>query len=148
MSSPLVSVLLPVWNAATTLPACLRSVQRQTERRWQCVVVDDGSQDSTLAYARWFAARDQRFVVVSTPHQGLVAALNTGLTYCQGQFVARMDADDLMHRQRLTRQVQAMVDQPELVALGCHVRCFPRQHLSDGFHAYERWLNGMHPDRR
>jgi hypothetical protein len=112
---PLVSVLLPVWNAATTLPTCLWSIQRQTEPHWQCVIVD----------------------------QGLVPALNTGLAYCQGRFIARMDADDVMHRQRLAVQVQAMAEQPELVAVGCHVRCFPRQHLQDGWRAYERWLNGM-----
>jgi glycosyltransferase involved in cell wall biosynthesis len=142
-SPPLVSVLLPVWNAETTLPACLRSIQRQTEPHWQCVVVDDGSQDGSLACAKWFAARDPRFVVVSTSHQGLVSALNTGLVYCQGRFIARMDADDVMHRQRLAVQVLAMAEQPELVAVGCHVRCFPRQHLQDGWRAYERWLNSM-----
>jgi cellulose synthase/poly-beta-1,6-N-acetylglucosamine synthase-like glycosyltransferase len=141
--SPLVSVLLPVWNAETTLPACLQSVQRQTEQRWQCVIVDDGSQDGSLAWAQWFAARDPRFVVVATPHQGLVSALNTGLAYCQGRFIARMDADDVMHRQRLRAQVQAMIAQPALTAVGCHVRCFPRRHLQDGFRAYERWLNGI-----
>ena len=143
VSPPLVSVLLPVWNAETTLGVCLRSVQRQTEQRWQCVMVDDGSQDGSLALARWFAARDPRFIVVATPHRGLVSALNTGLAYCQGRFIARMDADDVMHRQRLTAQVQAMAEQPDLVAVGCHVRCFPRRHLQDGFRAYERWLNSI-----
>src|SRR5262245_63072264 len=97
VAHPLVSILLPVWNAAATLPACLRSIQRQTEPRWQAVIVDDGSRDGSLACARWFADQDPRFVVLATAHQGLVPALNTGLAYCQGRFVARMDADDLMH---------------------------------------------------
>ena len=74
---PLISILLPVWNAAATLPTCLRSLQRQTEQRWQCVLVDDGSDDDSLAYARWFAA-GLPFTVVATSHQGLVAALHTG----------------------------------------------------------------------
>ena len=60
---PLISVLLPVWNAAATLPACLRSLQRQTEQRWQCVLIDDGSEDGSLACARWFAAQEARFAV-------------------------------------------------------------------------------------
>src|SRR6266571_5657297 len=107
-SDPLVSVLLPVLNAATTLPACLRSIQRQTEPRWQCVLVDDGSDDESLACARWFAAQDPRFEVVAAAHQGLVSALRTGLAHCRGRFVARMDADDLMHRQRLSMQVRAL----------------------------------------
>jgi glycosyltransferase involved in cell wall biosynthesis len=126
----------------------LRSVLRQTEPHWQCVIIDDGSQDDTLACARWFAARDARFTVLSTTHQGLVAALNTGLSACRGHFIARMDADDLMHRQRLAAQIQALEADPALVAVGCHVRLFPRQYLSDGRRTYERWLNNIDTPQR
>lgn len=136
-------MLVPVWNAAATLPACLRSVQRQTEQRWQCVLVDDGSDDASLACAQRFAAQDPRFEIVATAHQGLVAALNTGLSHCRGPLIARMDADDLMHRQRLARQIQLLQEQPDVAAVGCHVRLFPRQGLSEGRRAYERWLNSI-----
>src|SRR5262245_8740952 len=105
---PLISVLVPVWNAAATLPACLRSLQRQTEQRWQCVLVDDGSEDGSLACARWFAAQDARFTVVATAHQGLVAALQTGLAYCHGRFVARMAAEDLVDRSQLGLLVRGL----------------------------------------
>lgn len=141
--NPLVSVLLPVWNAQATLSACLRSVQRQTEPRWQCVIIDDGSRDGSLACARWFAERDSRFRVVARSHQGLVSALNIGLTFCRGEFIARMDADDLMHRQRLVAQIHTLQAHPALAAVGCHVRLFPRQGLRDGRRAYERWLNSI-----
>lgn len=141
--SPLVSVLIPVWNALSTLPACLRSLQRQREARWQGVIVDDGSEDGSLACARWFAEQDDRFLVLATAHQGLVAALNTGLAHCLGHVVARMDADDLMHRERLNRQLQALHATPALAAVGCHVRMFPRRHLRTGRHTYERWLNSI-----
>ena len=143
MPGPLVSVLLPAFNAAATLPATARSIVRQTERRWECVIVDDGSTDGTLACARRWAERDARFVVVPTPHRGLVAALNAGLERCRGRFIARIDADDLMHRERLAAQVAALVAQPQLAAVGCHVRLFPRRGLRDGLRAYERWLNGI-----
>ena len=145
---PLISVLLPVWNAAATLPACLRSLQRQTEQRWQCVLVDDGSEDDSLAWARWFAAQDARFAVVATAHQGLVAALQTGLAHCRGRFVARMDADDLMHRQRLALQVRTLVESPHLAAVGCHVRLFPRRGLPEGRRTYEHWLNSIDTPER
>jgi len=138
---PSVTILLPACNAVATLPACLRSVVRQTERHWRCVIVDDGSTDTTRECAREFAGRDDRFVVISTPHQGLIAALHTGLAQCAGDFVARMDADDLMHRDRLAAQTAALVAAPDLVAVGCHVRLFPRAHLRDGMRSYERWLN-------
>ena len=139
----LVSVLIPAWNAAPTLPACLRSLQRQSETRWHCVIVDDGSQDDTLACAGAFAARDPRFEIVSAPHRGIVASLNTGLRHCRAPLIARMDADDLMHRHRLAAQAQALSENPRLSAVGCHVRLFPRRHLRPGRRAYERWLNSV-----
>ena len=141
--SPVVSVLLPAHNAAATLPACLRSLTRQTVTDWACVLVDDGSTDDTAAIARAAARRDPRITVVTTPHRGLVAALDEGLHHCAAPYVARMDADDLMRRTRLADQVQALETQPELTAVGAHVRIFPRQHLHDGWRAYERWLNGL-----
>lgn len=114
------------------LPACLRSLQRQSEARWHCVLVDDGSQDDTLACARDFGFRDPRFEIVSTPHRGIVAALNTGLQRCRVPLIARMDADDLMHRHRLATQARALQADPRLAAVGCHVRLFPRHHLRPG----------------
>jgi len=66
-SAPEISVLLPAYQAEATLDACLRSVARQSEPRWECIVVDDGSADGTRAVAERFAARDGRFRVVATP---------------------------------------------------------------------------------
>ncbi len=141
--TPWVSVLIPAWNAATTLPTCLWSVQRQSEPGWECIIVDDGSQDDTLAWARWFAQHDARFTVLSIPHQGIVTALNTGLQLCRGHFVARMDADDIMQRHRLALQLGAFAAAPGLAVVGCHVRLFPRQTLTPGRRTYEHWLNSM-----
>jgi glycosyltransferase involved in cell wall biosynthesis len=136
-----VSILLPAFNAAATLPAALRSIRRQSFADWQCIAVDDGSTDTTLACLRSFAAEDPRFVVIATPHRGLVEALRAGLERCGGRFVARMDADDVMHRRRLEAQVAALEGAPSLSAVGCHVRLFPRADLRDGRRAYEAWLN-------
>ena len=147
-STPRVSILLPAYDAERTLPATLRSILRQTEPSWECVIVDDGSSDATLACARTFAERDARFTIVSTPHCGLVAALNTGIEHCRAAIVARMDADDLMHRHRLAAQLQRLDVEPQLVAVGCHVRLFPRAPLRDGLRAYERWLNSIDSARR
>lgn len=146
--SPRVSILLPAFNADATLGACLRSIQRQTESGWECVIVDDGSTDGTLACARTFAERDGRFMVVPAPHRGLVATLNGGLQRCGAEFIARMDADDLMHRTRLAEQLRLFAAQPHLIAAGCHVRLFPRRHLRDGLRAYERWLNSIDSAQR
>ena len=138
-----VSILLPAFDAASTLPACLRSIERQRETRWECVIVDDGSRDATGGCARSFAARDPRFRVVTTPHRGLVAALATGLAACRAPVVARMDADDVMHRDRLALQLAALDADPALAAVGAHVRVFPRRQLAPGLRAYERWLDAI-----
>jgi len=143
-----ISILLPVYQAEATLDGCLRSVARQSEPRWECIVVDDGSTDGTRAVAERFAARDGRFRVVPAPHRGLVAALNAGLERCRGRVVARMDADDVMHRERLAVQLRALDAAPGLAAVGCHVRLFPRARLTDGLRAYERWLDGIDSPRR
>lgn len=145
---PRISVLLPAFDAGATLGAALRSVARQVERDLECIVVDDGSTDGTRAVAEAHASRDRRIRVVARPHGGIVAALATGLDACRGEFVARMDADDLMHRDRLRAQLDLLAGDPALAAAGCHVRLFPRTGLSGGMRDYERWLNGIDsPDR-
>ena len=90
-----------------------------------------------------FARADDRFRVLAGPHRGLVATLNAGLELCRGAVVARMDADDWMHRDRLAAQLSLLTSRPELSAVGCRVRIFPRSSLRDGRRAYERWLNGV-----
>ena len=142
-AAPRVSILLPAFNAEATLPACLRSILRQREVEWECLVVDDGSEDGTLECARGFAARDPRFRAIPAGRHGLVRALGTGLRHCRAPLVARMDADDLMHRDRLAAQVTLLERDTRLDAVGCHVRVFPRDSLKDGARRYESWLNGI-----
>jgi glycosyltransferase involved in cell wall biosynthesis len=138
---PRVSVLMPVRDAADTLGACLRSLQRQSFSDWECVLVDDGSLDTSLALARTAQAREPRIRVWAAGRHGIVPALNRGIDLCRGPLVARMDADDLMHRERLAAQWAALEAEPRLAAVGCHVRLFPRRELRAGSRAYERWLN-------
>lgn len=143
MSDPLVSILLPARDAAATLPVCLASIERQSESRFECVLVDDGSRDATRAIAESVARSDVRFRVIATAAQGLVAALNTGLAACRAPLVARMDADDWMHHERLALQLRALDADSTLSGVGCHVRMFPRASLLPGLREYERWLRSI-----
>jgi glycosyltransferase involved in cell wall biosynthesis len=138
-----VSVLLPAWNAAATIDACLDSLRRQTLADWECVVVDDGSSDATAAIVTSAAGRDGRIRLISRGRCGLVSALNEGLTHCRAPLVARMDADDVMHRERLAAQVEALDRDPHLSAVGCHVRIFPRDTMSPRLREYEAWVNSV-----
>jgi glycosyltransferase involved in cell wall biosynthesis len=143
MSGPAVSVLIPAYDAERTIGTTLRSVLRQTFANWECIVVDDGSRDRTGDIVAEFARRDARIVPASSEHLGIVGALNRGLALCRGEFVARLDADDFMHRSRLERQYALARQEPELGAIGCHVRLFPRRAGTGGRRSYERWLNSL-----
>jgi glycosyltransferase involved in cell wall biosynthesis len=143
MSPPRVSILLPAFNAADTLDACLHSLRRQTLEAWECVLVDDGSTDATAEIAGRAAAADSRMALVQRPHGGIVDALNAGLARCRAPLIARMDADDVMHRGRLATQAAALDAAPHLDAVGCHVRIFPRAALTPRRREYEAWLNGL-----
>ena len=156
--TPSVSILLPVWNAEQTLEACLHSVQRQTLKEWECVVVDDGSNDGSVEVAQQIASSDRRIRVVETEHLGLVSTLNTGIDHCEAPLVARMDADDLMHRTRLEQQKSTLDAASDLCGVGSHVRLFPRRitnqiderplpgestQVRKGRGGYESWLNSI-----
>ena len=139
-----VSILLPVRNAASTLASCLKSLTRQTETDWQCVAVNDGSSDASGKLLESAAALDDRIEVIHTPPKGLVAALTCGLKQCQAPLVARMDADDWMHRERLQLQCDWLDAKPNDTAVGTWVRVFPRnEKLREGRRLYEDWLNGL-----
>jgi glycosyltransferase involved in cell wall biosynthesis len=144
---PRTSILLPVFDAAETLTTCLHSIQRQTDPDWECVVVDDGSADRGIEIVRAFSAMDVRFRPFARIHRGLVPTLLDGIEQCRGRFVARMDADDWMHRDRIAAQCAVLEDNPALAAVGCRVRLFPRRGLRDGMRAYERWLNSIDSPR-
>jgi hypothetical protein len=141
--TPLISVLLPVYDAAPTLALSLESIRRQRGVRWECIAVDDGSSDDSLACLRRVAALDSRVRVLGREHGGIVAALNAGLAECQGKYVARMDADDVMLRDRLRCQAEALERDETLGGVGCHVRIFPRSERSPGRQEYEGWLNSL-----
>lgn len=134
---------MPVRDASGTLPACLESIRRQRGPSWECVAVDDGSDDASAAILARAAALDARFRVLSQPASGIVAALSHGLAACRGAYVARMDADDLMRSTRLGRQALLLDADPSLAGVGSHVRLFPRTPEFSGRAEYERWLNSL-----
>lgn len=137
------SILLPAFNAAKTITNALASVRGQSDAAWECVVVDDGSSDETAALVSQAARLDSRIRLVQRPHRGLVEALNEGLRHCRAPLIVRMDADDVMRRDRLAAQAAALDADPTLSAVGCHVRIFPRHGLSPRLREYETWLNSL-----
>lgn len=138
---PQVSILLPVWNAAETLPAALRSVSAQTFRDWELVAADDGSDDASLAILDRAARKDRRIRVVSGAHAGIVAALRSASSVASAPLLARMDADDLMHPRRLAFQVARMEASPRVDVLATRVRSIGTR--GEGMRRYVAWQNDL-----
>lgn len=141
-------MLLPAFDAGSSLVSALRSVRRQTAASFECVVVDDGSRDATPDIVRRFAAADPRFRLVQRPHAGLVAALTAGLAECRAPVIARMDADDLMRRDRLEAQLALLSSGATLAAVGAHATLVPRAALKEGALEYERWIASIDSPER
>jgi glycosyltransferase involved in cell wall biosynthesis len=141
--APAISVLIPAYDAAHTLASALGSVQRQSETDWEAIVVDDGSADRTPEIAAAFARKDARVRLIERAHGGIVAALQAGISQCRAPLIARFDVDDLMSRRRLELQRAALAHNPSLVAVGSHVRLFPRATLREGRLRYEHWLRSI-----
>ena len=138
---PRVSVLLPVKNAEPFLEECLQSIQQQTFTDWECCILDDGSSDGSAAIALHFINSDARFHRVEPTGEGLIAANRTLLAAAKGEFVTRMDADDIMPKDKLANLVRELeLAMPKTIVTG-RVQFFPEENCGTGTRFYENWLN-------
>ncbi len=114
---PLVSILMPVFNGAQHIRESVASLVKQTYRNIELVIVDDGSTDDTLEIINQI--KDPRIRIVSLPkNMGIVGALNTGFDLCKGEFIARMDCDDICEPDRLSKQYNYLLEHPEVGICG------------------------------
>jgi glycosyltransferase involved in cell wall biosynthesis len=121
-SSPTVSVILPIFNAAAYLPEALHSVCAQTFTAWELIAVDDGSTDGSAAVLRGWP--DPRLRWTRQPHQGAAAARNAGLLRARAPYVAFLDADDVWLPDKLAAQVAALAADPALALVFGHYQNF------------------------
>ncbi len=143
--TPAVTVLIPVRDAEATVGAALRSIRDQRLRELQIVVVDDGSRDGTPAVLARHAAADPRVQPVRLPRPaGIVAALDAGLARARAPLLARMDADDVAHPERLARQRAFLATHPEVDVCDTRVEITrPDGPAAGGFRAYGAWLDSI-----
>jgi glycosyltransferase involved in cell wall biosynthesis len=120
---PLVSVIMSMRNGASTVGAAVRSIVMQTLRDWELIVIDDGSSDQSSAIVEGF--RDDRIRLVrESGSAGLAARLNQAVALSKGEFIARMDADDICFPERLSRQVARLREDQKLDLIGCRAVVF------------------------
>ena len=144
-TTPRISVLMPVRDAAPWLSESLPSLFSQTESAWELLAVDDGSTDRSRAILERWAARDARIRVLETAasRRGIVAALNLGLAAARAPLLARMDADDVALPERFARQAALLDDEPGLWGSCCRVEAFPARNVREGMSRYLAWQNSL-----
>jgi glycosyltransferase involved in cell wall biosynthesis len=116
--TPLISVVMPVRDGARWLGEAITSVQAQTLANFELIIIDDGSADDSPCIMEASARSDPRIHTIRQGRRGLVPALNRGLAESRGRFIARLDADDRAHPERLQRQSQYLDSHPEVGLLG------------------------------
>jgi glycosyltransferase involved in cell wall biosynthesis len=157
-SDPQISVCMPVYNAERYVTEAIESVLNQTLGDFEFLIVDDGSTDGTLRILERHAAREPRIRLTSRPNKGLVASLNELVYRARGEFLARMDADDVAMPERFARQVEYLRTHPECVLVGSRawetdaegdpIREFPTLSDHDEIDAYHFRIKGpaiLHP---
>ncbi|MFT5258873.1 MAG: glycosyltransferase involved in cell wall biosynthesis [Saprospiraceae bacterium] len=132
-------------NAAATLADCLNSCLGQTIDCFELMIVDDHSEDNSIALAQQLTNHlpTTRVHIVKNSGMGLVDALNTGLNASSAEFVARMDSDDIMLPSRLEKQLSFLRNHPNIEVLGTQVDIFPQAEIKDGFASFVNWQNTL-----
>ncbi len=117
--SPLVSVLMPVFNGERYLAQSIRSVLEQDYSNFECIIIDDASTDATPVILQGFAGDERVRVIRNEQNLGAYPSLNRAAGLARGTLLAIQDADDLSRPRRLSRQVQAFQNDPQLLLTGC-----------------------------
>ena len=120
-----VSVLMPLYNASQYLREAIESILQQTFQHFEFVIINDGSTDNSEQIILQYSDPRIRYFH-NEENKGLVYTLNKGLELCQGAYIARMDADDISHPDRLKKQVDFMIQNPKVGVLGSWMKTIPR----------------------
>jgi len=122
-----VSVLMPVFNAQRYVAQAVESILNQTFSDFEFIIIDDGSTDESLKILQRYAAQDRRIRLVDRPNKGITPTLNEGIALSQGEFIARMDADDVAFERRLEVQYDFMHANPCVLCCGSFYQLIDRR---------------------
>lgn len=120
MDDVLVSILLPAYNEEDNILASVNSVLNQTYKSFQLIIINDGSIDRTSEIIKQNFLHDSRVVLIDKKNEGLAKSLNRGLYQAEGKWIARIDADDCWHKNKLKEQMFFLSNNEDIVLLGCN----------------------------
>lgn len=139
----MISILMPVFNAALHLKACIASIQKQSLQDWELIAINDHSTDDSSKILAEFAGEDPRISFFNNKEKGIIPALRLAFQHSKGNFITRMDADDLMPINKLADLQKVLLEcGPGHVITGL-VKYFSDSGLGDGYKNYENWLNSL-----
>lgn len=134
-----ISIIIPVYNAERFLRRCLNSVLNQSYSNWECIIVDDGSKDSSPAICDEYVKTDSRFKVIHKENGGVSRARNTGLSLVVGEWVTFVDSDDELALDALKHFIESMERYPKASVLrGGHRTVTPTAIGKD--RSAEKWI--------
>ena len=143
LEKPLISILTPFKNTEAYLEECLQSIQCQSYKNWELLIVDDHSTDRSNQIVQEYATRDKRIKLFKNKGAGIIPALRTAFKNSSGGYVTRMDSDDIMIPDKLEIMLNSLLDHGEgHVAVG-QVEYFSDEGISEGYAKYEAWLNQL-----
>src|SRR5258708_3222455 len=122
MPAPRVSVVMPVLNGGSFLEAALESILQQSFKDFELIAIDDGSTDQSVSLLSGFARSDERIRLITQANAGIVASLNRALGLARGEYLARMDADDVALPSRFAMQVAYLDGHPDVAVVGSAIR--------------------------
>ena len=114
---PLISIVLPCYNSQDYIENCINSITEQDWNNYELIIIDDGSSDNTNNIIKKYSNIKLRYVKNNT-NKGIVHSLNKGISMAKGEYIARIDSDDLMHKNRLSKQVNYLEEYPEIALVG------------------------------
>lgn len=129
MNLPLVSILIPCYNVEKYVEESLRSILNQTYKNIEIITIDDCSKDNTFDILQNLSKEDNRIKVVRNEENlKLIATLNKGISLCNGDYIARMDADDISLPSRIEEEVKFLEENKEYDIVSCQFYAFPSEH--------------------
>lgn len=138
-----ISILLPVFNTAKYLPECLDSILAQTESDWELLAIDDFSTDESWTILQAYQKRDARVKAFQNTEKGIIPALRLAYSKSIGQFITRMDSDDVMAVEKLQALKALLLHYGRGVVATGLVKYFSEVGVKDGYRRYETWLNEL-----
>lgn len=138
-----ISVILPFYNAGSTLERAVSSIAQQSFTDFECILIDNNSTDNSRDVAKTWAKKDGRFKLIDEARQGVVFASNAGSDKAKGEYIARMDADDWAYPEKLKLQAAFLDEHPDYGAVAGLAEHIAHNENTGGFARFVQWSNSL-----